>query len=188
MKSFLQGPGGLGLLLGAIAGLTAGCGAHEATESNSAGLTSSHEILLPPLAPDERESLNEGDKESGEPMQVGLARELSEADQTVPLSTLTWTEADGQKRAQFSLRSPDATSLRLGLEMAGEGCDPLSLTFLRAGSDSGESVSGSAVRRIKDVWWSPVIEGDTARVRLTHPADGDIHGCALRIPLVSHLI
>lgn len=144
-------------------------------------------IELPALGSVEREAIAAGNKSKGAPLQTGIGREVPADRQRVVLSTLSWQLQDGMKAARFTVHSPRARSLRVGLRLTGTtDCGRLQLRFGGASGLVGDAVPAIALLRA-ETWWSPVLKGDTAHVIVELPAGMDPGACALLVPVISHL-
>ena len=118
---------------------------------------------------------------------IGFTRPLPAAQQSIPLSGLSWrTAPTGVQSAQVTITSPTGAALRvaLALENAPSG------TVVRfAGSDGAALGPYAAAQYASDaVNWSPVLEGATAVVEISVPPRAAIGRASLSLPMVSHLV
>ena len=159
----------------------------------------SHGIALPPIAEAEAAARLEPIK-PGAPFQIGFSRELPEAQQGDLASAAQWTVLPGGGRvASFSVRSPDAESVRLAIEAALP--DRARVRFFEVGrpdiryrglkwsdfirkvlSQIDESANSRPGTR-----WSPSIRGDAAGVEIEIPPSADPGEVSFRIIGVSHI-
>jgi hypothetical protein len=138
----------------------------------------------------------------GVPQQVGFARDVTElSDGVASVARLTWTVLDsGARVAAFSLTSPGAASLRVGLRAKAIPAGTL-LRFYAPGTSPVVEVSAETLQetigrnlaagQVTDsalVYWSPVIEGATAVVEIELPAGSTPAQLDLAAPQVSHLV
>jgi hypothetical protein len=119
---------------------------------------------------------------------IGVNRD---SDSAAPLPTaadLRWVSVDGGRAAQAAVTSPQAASLRLGVDLAGV---PGNVEMVFFGSAATGRLIGPI--RVGDItdrtvpWWSPVTEGDTQTVEFFVPGSVDARSLPLRIARVSHL-
>jgi lysyl endopeptidase len=119
---------------------------------------------------------------------VGFARVLPSTEQQVPVSALRWHDlANGMQAARITVNSPGAGALRIGLSLA---LPPPGLTLRFRGSASGAAVQGpiDAAHIAADaVYWSPLLDGDTAVVELALPQGVSLAGATIGLPMLSHL-
>lgn len=128
--------------------------------------------------------------------QIGFAREIPAARRFAP-SALRWTAVSGGQVAVFSVRSPGAVALRLGIRVQSL---PSAAELRFFGTDDDQRVLGP--ERLADLrqatvseqpggqgtYWSPVVGGDTAGVEIFVPTSGDSSLVVLSVPLISHLV
>ena len=156
-------------------------------------------IVLPQLAGHEAAARLEPGKR-GAPLQIGFSRELPEAQRGDLARTVEWIELPGGSRvASFSVSSPGAASVRLGLRA--ELPDRAILRFFEPDrSDRRYPVfkwsdfvhkprppadaSAESRRRTR---WSPSIPGEVAGVEIELPPSGDPADVSLRVVAVSHI-
>ncbi len=138
----------------------------------------------------------------GTPLQVGFGRsvvELQDEDRTA--AHLAWQRLDdGTHAAAVSVTSAGAAALRMGLDVIAlpRGAR---LRFHRGdGSPAfevpGEEVVASIARNLAAgenaaaarIYWSPVIEGDSATLEIVLPPGARTSGVRLAAPMVSHLV
>ena len=120
---------------------------------------------------------------------IGFARQIPSAQSLLRLADLSWTRTDhGMQAAQLRLTSPDAAAIRIGLVLTQL---PAAFQVRFRGSDSGAPVFGpydaAAVTR-DSMYWSPVLEGDTAIVEFALPDSVSPEGGTVSLPMISHLV
>ncbi len=119
---------------------------------------------------------------------VGFARTLPANERVLPLSALPWRDlGSGLKAARITVNSPGAGALRIGLSLT---LPPPGLALRFRGSNPGAAVQGpiSAARIAADaVYWSPLLDGDTAVVELSLPQGVSLAGATIGLPTLSHL-
>ena len=119
---------------------------------------------------------------------VGFARPLPASENVVMLSALPWHNlANGMQAARITVNSPGAGALRIGLSLA---MPPSGLTLRFRGSASGATVQGpvdAAHVAVDDIYWSPLLDGDTAVVELALPQGVSLDGATISMPMLSHL-
>ena len=159
----------------------------------------SHGIALPPVAVAEAAAKLEPVK-PGAPFQIGFSRELPEAQRGDLATTAQWTVLPGGSQvASFSVRSPEAESLRLAVQA--ELPKGATVRFFEVGrpdvryrgfkwSDFIRTVRSpvdvSADTRPK-TRWSPSITGDVAGVEIEIPPSADPGEVHFRIVGISHI-
>jgi hypothetical protein len=119
---------------------------------------------------------------------VGFARTLPASERVLPLSALPWQDlGSGIKAARISVTSPGAGALRIGLALT---LPPPGLALQFRGSASGAEVQGpvSGARIAADgIYWSPLLDGDTAVLELSLPQGVSFAGATIGLPMLSHL-
>jgi len=119
---------------------------------------------------------------------VGFARPLPASENVVPLSALPWQNiANGMRAARITVNSPGAGALRIGLSLARP---PSGMTLRFRGSAPGAAVQGpvdAAHAAIDVLYWSPLLDGDTAVVELALPQGVSLDGATISMPMLSHL-
>ena len=135
----------------------------------------------------------------GTPTQIGHARVVDALDAPVSAGrALAWEPAgDGGLRAAFSVTSPGAAATRLGLRIAAAPAG----TTLRFYPPSGEAPyevafaqieaqlrMGSTAGQADEVYWSPVVEGDTQVVEIELAPGESARGLDISVPSLSHLV
>jgi lysyl endopeptidase len=132
-------------------------------------------------------------------LKVGFARAMPPPYQGDLSPSLSWESLPGGGRvAAFSITSPGARALRVAIDLEGlpeetemrffgsknsETFGPFTARSIRAqqaGSDSADTESAQAL------FWSPVIEGETAGVEIYLPASVE-GGFPIRAPKIQHL-
>ena len=138
-----------------------------------------HAITLP--APNTAES-NPPRQQKGQAYQVGFGRSVPAAQQRIALHSLKWQRVEDGYATTLSIRSTGANSLRVGMKLNADVAG-LTLQFPSIASSTAVSVKQLVG---PEVYWSPVIEGDTAVIEL-HSKAVPPTGTILEIPIVSHL-
>ena len=132
----------------------------------------------------------------GTPAQIGYPRAV--AAPKAAAGGLVWEEGPGNtRRAAFSVTSPGAAATRLALRIAAAPPD----TVLRFYPPSGEAAYvvshaeieaqlrlGSTSGAANELYWSPVVEGETQVVEIELAAGQSSAGLDLSVPSVSHLV
>ena len=128
-------------------------------------------------------------KRNGEPgnkaLIAGLGRELP-ASMPLKAAELHWTAADGGFAAQWEVRSPGASALRVALAIArmGPGVE------LRFGPPEGPAYGPFRVDDVllsHGLYWSPVIEGDRAVIEVFAPHASGRGQAQVALVRLSHL-
>ncbi len=160
-----------------------------------------HTIALPLPSAEERARLQMGAAPSpavsgASPMRakrhalaIGFPRSLPEGERPLRLAGLPWQSLpDGGKAAQIVVNSPGAAAIRLGLSMA--VTEPgVALRF--AGSGATPQVYGpyaAGTISAAKLYWSPVLDGDSATLEIYLPPGVSPASVELRIPKISHLV
>jgi hypothetical protein len=147
---------------------------HSDSPTNAA-----HSIVLAAPSSSELSALKTGGK--GTPMQVGIGREIPRAQQSIRLHDLAWKKVDGVYRTIISVQSITARSLRVGMRLN------KSVTQLECSFKGSVAISAAAlVVQGNEVYWSPVIDGDTASIEFNAPAIPS-QDLVLEIKNVSHI-
>lgn len=153
-------------------------------------------IVLPAPEPAEKAAFQQLLTQAGQPMQIGFGRPVPAPFHADVQPFLHWAEGpDGSATAAFTVTSPDARALRLGIDPAGlvQGTE---LYFYGVASPAQE-FGPVALRDVSiaptgdaphGLYWSPVIEGETIRVVLRHPGPPGSRNIVVGIPAVSHLL
>ena len=138
----------------------------------------------------------------GVPQQVGFARDVAElSDGVASVARLNWTAlASGARVAAFSVTSPGAASIRVGLRAKAIPSKTL-LRFYAPDMEPvievsaeelqetvGRNLAAGEVSESALLFWSPVIEGSTAVVEIELPAGSTPAQLDLAAPQVSHLV
>ena len=120
-------------------------------------------------------------------LQIGIGRGV-EAYPEASDSALRWTAVAGGVAAHWQIISPDARALRVGLASA-QMAPGTEIRF--AGSARMEKVYGpfsaDDVKPRTGIYWSPVLEGDTATIEVFVPSGAFASDVSLAIAQVSHL-
>jgi len=162
--------------------------------------TAAHTIALPPPTAEEQAQLQAPAAPSGltgassvrakrHALAVGFARSVPEGDRPLNLDGLTWQAlADGGKAAQIVFNSPGAAAIRLGVNLAAA---PRGVELRFAGTGATPQVFGpfaaSTIAATK-VYWSPVLDGESATLEIYLPPGVSPASVDLRIPKLSHLV
>lgn len=118
---------------------------------------------------------------------IGVVRQAEEILQRE--GSMAWIPVDGGLAAQVSLRSPQAESLRLALDLSNLPPDAEMVFF---GSSDASRLEGPV--RVGDIadrtlpWWTPITEGDEQTVEVFVPRRGDASGLDVRVARASHLL
>ncbi|HEY5308785.1 MAG TPA: hypothetical protein VIK97_09775, partial [Casimicrobiaceae bacterium] len=119
---------------------------------------------------------------------VGFARALPSDESALRLADLPWQDVEGGMRvAQIAIRSPGASGLRVGMALVNP---PGGLVLRFRGSAPGAAVYGpdaAAKLAASPLFWSPLLDGDTAVIELAVPQATSLAAAAIDLPLVSHL-
>jgi hypothetical protein len=120
---------------------------------------------------------------------VGFARATPDGMRLLDMASLPWQPlADGGKAARVSFTSPGAAAIRVGI--ATTKVDPgVSLRFV--GSASPRQVFGPVTAEellASAVYWSPVLDGETAVIEIYLPRGVDPGAVQMAIPTLSHLV
>jgi hypothetical protein len=120
-------------------------------------------------------------------LQIGFPRSVPASDQSIALAELRWQAVDGDTQtARVTITSSGAAALRLGMQLGGAPAD-LRVRFI--GSSATAEPFGpytAADVAAQEVFWSPVLEGETATLELALPTSAAVQG-ALEIAKLSHL-
>ncbi|MBE2293669.1 MAG: hypothetical protein IAF00_01920, partial [Phycisphaerales bacterium] len=159
--------------------------------------TSSLQIMLDPVTVTEKSMLVPSGKD--QPLKIGFAREVPQPYQDDLSSWLSWKSlSDGTQVAAFSVSSPDAQAIRVGIDVAdlpeaaeirifgsknSESFGPFTVKSIRAQPTGGGTNSTESAATL---FWSPVIEGETAEVEIGLPASVE-SGFSIRVPKIQHL-
>jgi len=138
----------------------------------------------------------------GVPQQVGFGRDVAElADGLASVARMNWTVLpSGARAAAFSVTSPDAAAIRVGLRARAIPAATL-LRFYAPDAGTVHEVTAEELqetigRNLKAgdtspnalVFWSPAIEGATAVVEIELPAGATPAQLDLAAPQISHLV
>ena len=134
-----------------------------------------------------------------QPLKVGFARAMPQPYQEDLSPLLSWKLLpDGGQVAAFSITSPGARALRVAIDLGGlpeeteirffgsknsETFGPFTARSIRAQQTVGNSADTESARAL---FWSPVIEGETAGVEIYLPASVE-GGFPIRAPKIQHL-
>ena len=154
------------------------------------------QIVLDPVTATEKAPLAPPRK--GQPLKVGFARDMPPPYQGDLSPWLTWESLPGGGRvAAFSVTSPGARAIRVGIELEGlpenaemrffgsknsDTFGPFTARSIRA----QQAGSDAAVEPTPALFWSPVIEGETAGVEVYLPGPVE-SGFPMRAPKIQHL-
>jgi hypothetical protein len=119
---------------------------------------------------------------------VGFARALPSGESVLRLADLPWQNVEGGLRAaRVSINSPGAAGLRVGIALVNA---PPGLVLRFRGSAPGALAYGpdAAAQLIAgSLFWTPLLDGDTAVIELAMPQAAALGGATIDLPLVSHL-
>ncbi|HEX5862945.1 MAG TPA: serine protease [Casimicrobiaceae bacterium] len=120
---------------------------------------------------------------------VGFARAMPDGDRPLAMATMPWQAlADGGMAARINLSSPGAAAIRIGVTMS--RADPgIALRFV--GAADPQHVFGPFTARevaTSGLYWSPVLEGDSATLEIYLPRGVAPTDMQLTIPTISHLV
>ena len=120
-------------------------------------------------------------------LQIGFPRSVPASDQSIALADLHWQAVNGDTQAaRVTITSSGAAALRLGMRLAGTPAD-LRIRFIGSSATAEPFGPYSAADvAAQEVFWSPVLEGETATVELALPTSAAVQG-ALEIAKLSHL-
>lgn len=157
-------------------------GARFANEGQSIAL-----VTLPELSVEETAMLTQRRNhqlKQGEPLQVGIARELGMVHAT---SRAVGGDSAKNSSLNFSVVSKGASAVRLGFALD----DPsvASGLTLRFGGNSGDvfEVRGNELNNDEAVQWSPIVSGDVIRVEVSVAGGYSLAQAGLKLVQVSHL-
>ncbi len=167
----------------------------SATDLLLGSAAASRTILLPVPSDTERSALNTKSatastrkSASSKRLAIGFARSVPTAENAFNLSAVAWAPvAGGGSAAQLRVTSPGAAALRVELAVSGA---PAGLMVRFAGS-SGKQVFGpypASTVAGGPVYWSPVLEGDTATIEFAIPAGVSPGEASVSVPMISHLV
>ncbi len=134
-----------------------------------------------------------------QPLKVGFARAMPQPYEEDLSPSLSWKLlSDGGQVAAFSITSPGARALRVAIDLEGlpeeteirffgnknsETFGPFTARSIRAQQAVGNSANTESAQAL---FWSPVIEGETAGVEIYLPASVE-GGFPIRAPKIQHL-
>lgn len=160
-------------------------------------------ITLAPVTATETAQLTQANAPTkGEPLQVGFGRAIPAADQAEVLLRLAWTRfSDGTLAGAFTVTSPKARSLRLGL-IASTLAEGVEIRFFCPQCRSGvlnpsiepftkellpSVTTGSQEPEDPEQFWSPVVQGDSIGVEVHLPSARALQTSAVHVLQVSHM-
>ena len=118
---------------------------------------------------------------------IGFARTVPAAESSHRLAELPWQAAGGDTlAAQVTVTSPGAAGVRVGIKLSGAPAG-LVVRFKGSGSDTVFGPYDARSFGKRDLYWSPVLEGDTATIELAVPATAPLDDAILWVPTLSHL-
>ncbi len=141
--------------------------------------------LPPPDAAQERALKDFNSGRYDKKLQLGFPRSVS-----FDGSALIWrTAPDGGQVARFSVTSPGAAALRLGLaiDRFPNGAELRVFGSADPGRIHGP-ITSQNLRWSEAIYWSPVTEGETVTAEIYVPPAGDTRGVQFRLEGVSHLV
>ena len=156
-------------------------------------------ISLPPLA---RTKADATAQQPGQPMQIGVAREVAETTRSTDVAPLlNWTLGpDGSRRAAIALRSAGARAVRLGLRIEQLPPGVLLNVYADGASDAIEVHAAEVMRTIQRnldagasgddayTYWLPTVDGDQAVLEVQVPAGVEPELLKIAMPRISHLL
>ena len=156
------------------------------TESERAAMKAKN--AAPKSGPAGRANLTKGPS-----LAIGFPRALPEDARDFALSDLDWQVLEDASRvARVEIKSPGAAGVRLAIALTAADPD-LTVTFagngVRAevfGPRPLNALSASADRH--GMFWTPVLEGDTAIVELQAASGSSIDGVRMRIGPLAHMV
>jgi hypothetical protein len=126
------------------------------------------------------------------PLKIGIVRDVADDAGAAGANALSWrTLADGTQVARVDVSSTGAAAVRAAIALVNA---PPDVTLRFAGSAHPEEVFGPvsaidvAVGGSGDLYWSPVLEGDTATIEIAVPPGIDARSIGVRVPKVAHLL
>ncbi len=136
----------------------------------------------------------------GEPLKIGFGRDLPQWYRGDLAPELVWDDLpEGGRVAAFSITSPEAKAIRVGLRLdrLPEGVEVRFFSLQNGQSYGPFTVKSTRLHLVGDeahepdaaaesLFWSPVIEGDTAGVEIYAPATV-VEPFAIEAPQVQHL-
>ena len=157
-------------------------------------------ISLPGPTPKELASLKSADSggassekaaraRKGAPLKIGYMRPTASGDQALNLAALKWySVAGGGNAARITVNSPGAAALRLGIAMTATS-PGVAVRFI--GAAPAPQVFGPypmAMLAASPIYWSPVLEGETATLEIFLPAGVTPDSFTLAVPKVGHML
>lgn len=159
-------------------------------------------IRLEPFGESEKSSLPPAEKDS--PLRIGAERNMpSPYSQKVDLASLEWTRLEtGGQAAILTVTSPGAEAVRMGLSVK-EMAEDIEIRFF--GMEAPQKVFGPyTVEKLiqkdiqveksskgyitqKQLFWSPVIEGDTVGMEIYLPEGRQLNELSFSIPQIAHI-
>lgn len=153
-----------------------------------------HRIALPPVDPARVEAMLDRNQHQKR-LEVGLERSIADDARQFDLADLYWRQtAQGDRVATVAVESADARALRLALDV--DSLPPGMVVRFHA-EDNPNRVYGpydrSSLRNLsrfskEGIYWSPIVHGESLAMELSVPADSDVRGVEMALPLVSHLV
>ncbi len=138
----------------------------------------------------------------GEALKIGFGRDLPQPYQGDLFPLLPWKDLEYDHVATFSITSPEAKSIRVAMNLAllPEGVEvrffseknsqiygPYTSESHRFQHSESELIENSNQLSKDMLFWSPVIEGETAGVEIYIPA-GSRNDFSVEIPQIQHLV
>ena len=138
-------------------------------------------------------SEKQGRRMRNKALAIGFGREVPTAARTIPLSSLTWVgTTDGGRVAQIEIHSPNATALRVAMQLPATDPD-LTVQFAGQGVDAkafgaipANTIAQDTARYGK--FWSPVLEGEVATIEFRAGPGVALDGVVLTLPRVAHQV
>jgi lysyl endopeptidase len=126
--------------------------------------------------------------QKGAPLKIGYMRPTASGNQALDLAALNWYAVPGGgKAARITVNSPGAAALRLGIAMTAS--DP-NVAVRLVGATPAQQVFGPytlGTLGASPIYWSPVLEGESAMLEIFLPAGVTPDSISLAIPKVGHM-
>ena len=153
-------------------------------------------------SPDAADAAGLGERNPGEPLQIGFTRPVTDAQRGDLLANAIWNPlADGVQVTSVTLRSPGATRLRAALQAAlPEGAKLRFFGFETSDRssypvytrelflDRGAGTLDKTTDEPGGLLWSPIVEGEVLGIEIELPADAKVTDARLSIVRASHIV
>ena len=165
------------------------------------GINRLHVDLDSPTAA-QKATIQNQPEQIGVPRQIGFSRDIQTlGTPSDAAAALTWQSLpSGGQAASFSIASPDAQGIRVGLRIYALP-DNAIVRFYASGAGSAFEVSGKTIVGLiaqnlaagdgsedANTYWSPVIDGIEAVVEIELPPGTPSSQVRLAVPKISHLV